>query len=114
MEKKVHVMHSKHTIPFLFCLRLRNEHFATTWRKRFTTGKQVQHLIIILSLRTLLSLLESLRKFNSNDLCGPASEQLFSAQSKPSIMPESQNAHSVQAKQMQYSVLYVHSQFFLR
>ena len=42
---------------------------------------------------------------NSDDLYGPASEQLFTAQSKPSMMPESQHAHSVQAKQIQYSVL---------
>ena len=42
-----------------------------------------------------------------------ASEQLFTAQSKPSMMPESQHAHSVQAKQIQYIVLHVYSQLFL-
>ena len=50
---------------------------------------------------------------NSDDLYGPASEQLFTAQLKPSMMPESQHAHSVHAKQIQYSALYVYSQLFL-
>jgi len=50
---------------------------------------------------------------NSDDLYELASEQLFTAQSKPSMMPESQHAHSVQAKQIQHSVLYVYSQLFL-
>ena len=39
---------------------------------------------------------------NSDDLYGLASKQLFTAQSKPPMMPESQYAHSVQAKQIQY------------
>ena len=45
----------------------------------------------------------------SDDLYGPASKQLFTAHSKPSMMSESQHAHSVQAKQIQRSVLYVYS-----
>ena len=49
----------------------------------------------------------------SDELYVPASEQLFTAQSKPSMMPESQHTHSVHAKQIQYSVLYVYSQLFL-
>ena len=50
---------------------------------------------------------------NSDYMNGLASEQLLTAQIKPSMMPESQRTHSVQAKQIQYSVLYVYSQLFL-
>jgi len=64
-------------------------------------------------LRKFLLLLESIRMLSSDDLYKLASEQLFTAQSKPLTMPESQHAHSVQAKQIQYSVLYVYSQLFL-
>ena len=50
---------------------------------------------------------------NSDDLYRPASNQLFTAQLKPSMMPESQHTHSVQVILMQYNVLYVYSQLFL-